>query len=70
MRRPQSLSKERIITYQLSEWGRKEHLRHLKSGKVVPVKAATVHRKCIDAKNLTKQTTQTRTHYVIKDSKP
>lgn len=70
MRRPQSLSKERIITYQLSEWGRKEHLRHLKSGKVIPVKAATVHRKCVDAKNLAKQTTQTCTHYKIKDGKP
>ena len=69
IKRPQSLTKERIVTYQLSQWGRKEHLRHLKSGKIIKIKAATVHRKCINAEDLGKKTTTTNTRYKIKGDK-
>lgn len=47
-KRPEIPTMDRIIKYHTPEWGRKEHLRRLSSGKVVKVKAATCKRKCVD----------------------
>lgn len=47
-KRPDTPTMEKIIKYHIPEWGRKEHLRRLKSGKIVRVKAATCKRKCVD----------------------
>lgn len=47
-RRPRVMNEDKIIKYITMQWGRKEHLRHYKNGKIVKIKATTVHRKCDD----------------------
>ena len=46
--RPTAPSMDKIIKYHLPEWNRKEHLRHLKSGKIITVKKARCTRRCVD----------------------
>ena len=46
--RPTVANRDKIIRYITMQWGRKEHLRHYKNGKIVKIKATTVHRKCDD----------------------
>lgn len=46
--RPEIPSMDKIIKYHIPEWNRKEHLRRLKSGKIVKVKASTCSRKCVN----------------------
>ena len=64
--RPTVANRDKIIRYVTMQWGRKEHLRHYKNGKIVKIKATTVHRKCDDSiVQSQKQSVPTPVSYVI-----
>ena len=64
--RPAVPTMERVIKYHVLEWGRKEHFRKLKSGKIVHVKAAQCTRKCIDKTGTKSNQNKQATDYKIK----
>lgn len=64
--RPATPTMERVIKYHVLEWGRKEHFRRLKSGKIVHVKAAQCTRKCADKTSTKTNQTKQATDYKIK----
>lgn len=65
---PQVLTVERIINFHVTEWGRKAHLRHMKDGRVIEVKASQCKRKCSEAVRKTKVAKLQATDYSIKNS--
>lgn len=67
--KPEAPTLEKIIKYHIPEWGRKEHLRRLKSGKIVKVKAATCKRKCVDMHDVKSKLPKQDTDYIVKHPK-
>lgn len=63
--RPQAMTAEKLIKYHTPEWSRKAHLRRLKSGKIIEVKAQTCKRRCIDMPEIIDKRPATKTDLVI-----
>ena len=53
---PKQATGERITHYKLATWERRGTTRKLKSGKYVPVKPTTIHRKCLKRTDVAPQT--------------
>ena len=69
-KRPCVMNEDKIIKYITMQWGRKEHLRHYKNGKIVKIKATTVHRKCDDKQSeSTKITKKAPVSYIIDNTR-
>lgn len=64
--RPATPTVERVMRCHTLEWGRREHLRRLKSGKIVHVKAARCTRKCVDKAGVKASSAERATDYKIK----
>lgn len=62
---PQLVTVERMINYHVTEWGRKAHLRHMKDGRIIEVKASQCKRKSTDGYRRTKAI-EKGTDYMIK----
>ena len=65
---PKAMGIDKIIKYHIPEWDRKEHLRHLKSGKVIKVKASQCKRRCVNITSRHKLEKQG-IDYVVKSKK-
>ena len=65
--KPDTPTKEKIIKFYVPEWHRREHLRHLKSGKIVTVKSATCKRQCVDMSDVTNKQKSTGVDYKVKN---
>lgn len=63
--RPQAITAEKLIKYHTPEWSRKAHLRRLKSGKIIEVKAQTCKRRCIDMPDIIDKRPVTKTDLII-----
>lgn len=64
--RPETPTMERVIKYHVLEWGRKEHFRRLKSGKIIHVRASQCVRKCADKTQTKVKSSKRATDYKIK----
>ena len=63
---PQIVTIDKIIKYHVTEWERKAHLRHMKDGRVIEIKASQCKRKCAEGHRSNKAKLQS-TDYVIKN---
>jgi hypothetical protein len=64
--RPATPDMNRIIKYHIPEWERKEHLRKLKDGRIIKVRASHCLRKCVDMHGAKSNLPKTATDYKIK----
>lgn len=66
--RPKPQDVEHIIRYSTPEWGRREHLRKLKSGKIIKIKSSICKRHCIDNNTSEKEIKTKGIDYKIKST--